>query len=351
MENIRQIDYATLEKFLLSIKEPKFRAKQVYEWIWQKHAFSFDEMTNISKELRQTLASHFTFPRLSVHAQQESKDGTIKFSFLTPDQLSIEGVLIPTEKRLTACISSQVGCSLSCKFCATGRMGRKRNVMFYEMYDQVILIEKEALRIFGKKLTNIVFMGMGEPLLNYPQLMKAIHWITDPKGLGIGARRITVSTAGIAKMIRELGEDGARFNLALSLHAANDKKRNEIMAINESNNIKKLIESLNYFYSKTKGQITLEYILLKGFNDTLTDAKELVQVYRSAPVHLINIIEYNPIYKGLFQASDTKTTEEFTTYLANNRVNTRIRYSRGKDIDAACGQLSTKAKTTINAPL
>src|SRR6476469_971756 len=266
LKNIRSLSLEELQQYFETLGEKKFRARQVYEWIWQKQAQSFESMTNLSKELRAKLASNFSFPALKVDATQYSADGTVKSRFRTTEGHLVEGVLIPTESRYTACVSSQIGCSLSCKFCATGYMERKRNLDFDEIYDEVVLLNQQSEKIYNKKLSNIVFMGMGEPLLNYKNVLKAIERITSPDGLGMSPRRITVSTAGVAKMIRQLGDDEVRFKLALSLHAATDKKRNEIMPINESNNIKALIDALNHFYKKTKSEITLEYILFQNFN-------------------------------------------------------------------------------------
>jgi 23S rRNA (adenine2503-C2)-methyltransferase len=347
LQNIRTLTLEDLEQYFREIGEPKFRAKQVYEWLWQKHAQTFDDMTNVSKDLRAKLAQQFSFPSLRIDITQLSSDGTVKTRFKTFDKHMVEGVLIPTENRQTACVSSQIGCSLSCKFCATGYMERKRNLNYDEIYDEVVLLNQQAEKTHGKKLSNIVFMGMGEPLLNYGNMMKAIERITSPDGLGMSPRRITVSTAGVAKMIRKLGDDNVRFKLALSLHAANDKKRNEIMPINETNNIKELIEALNYFYQKTKNEITLEYILFQNFNDSMQDAEELVKVYRQIPADLVNIIEYNPIDAFKFSKPDEQTTEAFMTYLERNRVNARLRRSRGKDIDAACGQLANKSANRV----
>jgi 23S rRNA (adenine2503-C2)-methyltransferase len=299
-------------------------------------------MTNLSKELRETLSENFALPAISNNLSQYSSDGTIKSRFKTFDGHLVEGVLIPVEDRQTACVSSQVGCSLSCTFCATGFMDRKRNLTFDEIYDEAALLNEMAEKTYGKKLSNIVFMGMGEPLLNYKNVLKAIERITAPDGLGMSAKRITVSTSGISKMIRQLGDDGVKFNLALSLHAANDKKRSEIMPINETNNIQSLIEALNYFYQKTKNDITFEYILFKGENDSIKDADDLIKIYKQVPVHLINIIEYNPIDNVDYQKPDREDTQKFMDYLAAHRVNVRLRISRGKDIDAACGQLANK---------
>ena len=340
--NIRELSLPALEEYFQHIGDKKFRAKQVYEWVWLKGAQSFDAMTNLSKELRTRLAADFALPALTIDATQYSADGTVKSRFKTSDGHFVEGVLIPTEERKTACVSSQIGCSLSCKFCATGYMERKRNLNFDEIYDEVVLINQQSEKVHGKKLSNIVFMGMGEPLLNYSNVLKAIERISAEDGLGMSPRRITVSTAGVAKMIKKLGDDKVRFKLALSLHAANDTKRNEIMPINETNNIKALIEALNYFYRKTKNEITLEYILFRNFNDSLKDAEELVKIYRQVPADLINLIEYNPIENASFAKPSEETVEQFMHYLDMNKVNARLRRSRGKDIDAACGQLANK---------
>lgn len=342
IKNIRQLSLQELEQFFESIGEKKFRTKQVWEWLWQKHAHSFADMTNLSKELRQKLGENFSLPALTIDATQYSADGTVKSRFKTHEGHLCEGVLIPTEERFTACVSSQIGCSLSCKFCATGYIDRKRNLEFDEIYDEVVLINQQCERIYGKKLTNIVFMGMGEPLLNYKNVLKSIEKITSPEGLAMSPRRITVSTAGVAKQVRQLGDDKVKFKLALSLHAANDEKRHQIMPINDSNNIKSLVEALNYFYKQTKNEITFEYILFKDFNDSLKDADELIKLYRQVPVDLINLIEYNPIDAAKFEKPDEKKVEAFMAYLAKNKVNARLRRSRGKDIDAACGQLANK---------
>lgn len=340
--NIRQLSYADLENFFIALGEKKFRSKQVWEWLWQKNARSFADMTNLSKELRQKLGENFTLPAMMVDATQYSADGTVKTRFKTHEGHLCEGVLIPSEHRFTACVSSQIGCSLSCRFCATGYMERKRNLSFDEIYDEVALINEQCERIHGRKLTNIVFMGMGEPLLNYKNVLRSIERITATDGLAMSPRRITVSTAGVAKMIHQLGDDKVRFKLALSLHAANDKKRNEIMPVNETNNLKALVDALNHFYKETKNEITLEYILFNNFNDSTHDADELIKIYRQVPADLVNIIEYNPIEFAKFEKPTEKRMNEFMDYLAKNKVNARLRRSRGRDIDAACGQLANK---------
>ncbi len=342
MENIRHLSLNDIESHFLKMGEKKFRAKQVWEWLWQKHAASFDDMTNLSKDLRLKLQEQFTLPALRVDATQHSDDGTLKSRFKTFDNHLVEGVLIPTEKRKTACVSSQIGCSLSCKFCATGYMERKRNLTYDEIYDEVVLLNKQSEATYNQKLTNIVFMGMGEPLLNYKNVLKSIERISAEDGLFMSPTRITVSTAGVAKQIKQLGDDKVRFKLALSLHAPTDAKRNEIMPINETNNIKVLIEALNYFYKQTGNEITFEYILFKNLNDSEKDADDLIKIYRQVPADLINIIEYNPISEFRFTKPDEEVTDNFMSYLESHKVNARLRRSRGKDIDAACGQLANK---------
>ena len=319
----------------------KFRANQLWEWLWQKSARSFDEMTNLSKDFRQKLSDKYTFNTLSSAHAQKSSDGTIKYAFKLDDGFLIEGVLIPTSNRVTACISSQVGCSLSCTFCATGFMKRERNLRIDEIYDQVAILKKEAEREYNINLSNIVLMGMGEPLLNYSNVIGGIEKVTAPDGLGMSPQRITLSTAGIAKMIKKLGDDQVRFNLALSLHSANNEKRSAIMPINDSNSLEDLIESINYFYDKTNTRVTLEYCVINDINDDPLEAEELISFARQIKCK-VNLIEYNPIDLAEFQSSSTEKIQRFADYLERNKVIVNIRRSRGKDIDAACGQLANK---------
>lgn len=347
MKNIRHSSLQDLEALMKEWGEPAFRAKQIYEWIWKRFAGSISDMTNLSKSLREKLSEAYFIHKVKVHHSQFSSDGTIKNRLELHDGYYVESVLIPTEKRLTVCVSSQVGCSLSCKFCATGFLPRKRNMDFDEIVDEVVLANEQALQHYGKGITNIVFMGMGEPLLNYKNVLKAIDKISSPDSLGMSPRRITVSTAGIAKMIRQLGDDQVRFKLALSLHAANDRKRDEIMPINETNNTDELIDALNHFYKMTKNEITFEYILFKDFNDGTKDADELVKLYRQVPADLVNIIEYNPIEKAEFSKPEDDKVAAFMSYLESKKVNARLRRSRGKDIDAACGQLANVDKAAV----
>ncbi|WP_432711914.1 23S rRNA (adenine(2503)-C(2))-methyltransferase RlmN [Pedobacter sp.] len=346
--DIRALDLTQLQQHFSSIHEPTYRAKQVYQWLWEKSARTFAEMSNLSKDLRQKLDEHFAINVVEVNNSQFSNDHTIKNTFRLYDGNIVEGVLIPMEERMTACVSSQVGCSLTCKFCATGYMDRKRNLNADEIYDQVVLIDQQARKNYNVPLTNIVYMGMGEPLLNYANVMKSIERITAPDGLNMASKRITVSTAGIAKMIKKLGDDGVKFNLALSLHAANDIKRNEIMPITEHNTLKALAEALKYYYSKTKNPITYEYIVFNNFNDELEDAKDLVKFCKHVPCK-VNLIEYNPIQFADFINAEGDKIDAFSNYLKSQGINTNIRRSRGKDIDAACGQLAVKDGEKLSA--
>jgi len=341
LKAIRNLTLEDLRQEMLQRNEPGFRAKQVYEWIWKKSVRSFDQMVNIPKETRSWLTDNYSLQCVETAELQISVDRTIKSSFSLYDGNLIEGVLIPTRERMTACVSSQVGCSLTCSFCATGYMDRKRNLEAFEIYDQVVLIRDQAQEKYGIPLTNIVYMGMGEPLLNYANVLKSVEMITSPDGLGMASRRITVSTAGIAKMIKKLGDDQVKFNLALSLHAANDAKRNQIMPINESNTLEALSEALRYFYDQTENEITLEYIMFNKFNDTVDDARELYEFARKLPCK-INIIEYNPIAQADFINAEADALAKFVSYLESKKMIVNVRRSRGKDIDAACGQLAGK---------
>ena len=298
-------------------------------------------MTNLSESLREKLSQIYEFRAVKLSDAQISNDRTIKNAFALFDNAIIEGVLIPTPTRMTACVSVQVGCSLSCAFCATGKLKRVRNLNFDEIYDQVVMINNQAKEKYSIPLSNIVFMGMGEPLLNYNNLLESIEKITSEEGLGMSAKRITVSTAGIANKIKRLADDNVRFNLALSLHAANDLKRNKIMPINESNNLEALKEALKYFYQKTKIKPTFEYIIFKNFNDEIQDAIELYEFCKVIPSK-INIIEYNPIDDGVYQQADPEKVDAFANFLESKNIIVNIRRSRGKDIDAACGQLANK---------
>jgi 23S rRNA (adenine2503-C2)-methyltransferase len=345
-KDIRNLKEGELEAFLSEHGEKAFRAKQIHEWLWKKGATSFEEMTNLSAPLRSLLNDNFQIRAVKLAESQKSKDRTIKNAFRLFDGNIVEGVLIPTSTRMTACISSQVGCSLTCKFCATGKLDRLRNLNADEIVDQVRMIRNQSEKEYGIPLSNIVYMGMGEPLLNYKNTLDSIRIITSPDGMGMSPQRITVSTAGIAKMIKKLGDDEVKFNLALSLHAANDEKRNKIMPINEQNSLPALIEALNYFYEKTGTRVTLEYIVFKDFNDSIKDADELADFCYSVKSK-VNIIEYNPIEDGEFAQTSPERLNAFIKQLELRKVIVNVRKSRGKDIDAACGQLANKNKEGI----
>lgn len=340
-KDIRTLTTEELSTFLEMHGEKKFRSKQIMEWLWKKSAHSFDEMSNIGGNLKNLLLEHFDLKGIQVVDEQVSKDRTVKCAFEVEAGKVVEGVLIPTHSRMTACISSQVGCSLACKFCATGRLKMMRNLTAGEIYDQVVYLRNQALSRYDIPLSNIVYMGMGEPLLNYKNVLTSVEKITSPEGLGMSPQRITVSTAGIAKMIKKLGDDQVKFNLALSLHAANDEKRNTIMDINETNHLEILADALRYFHDKTGTRVTFEYIIFKDFNDSIKDAHELANYAKNLPVK-INIIEYNPIDGGEYQQASPERVDAFAKFLESRNLVVNVRRSRGKDIDAACGQLANK---------
>lgn len=342
-KDIRALSLEQLTALFKEAGEPTFRARQVYEWLWAKRETDFSNMSNLSKKLRAYLNENFSINAVEINELQVSADRTIKCAMRLHDNYVVESVLIPHQSRMTACISSQVGCSLTCAFCATGKLKRMRNLNADEIFDQVALVKKTAEEKYKAPLTNIVYMGMGEPLLNYAEVLKSVEKISSPDGLGMSPRRITVSTAGVSKMMHKLADDGVKFNLALSLHAANDEKRSQIMPINESNSLESLATALNYFYSKTGTRPTLEYIAFRDFNDSLKDAQELVDFCRKVKSK-VNIIEYNAIEGGEFKQTTRERLAAFTQYLEKNGIICNVRRSRGKDIDAACGQLANKNK-------
>lgn len=321
--------------------DQSFRGTQVYEWLWKKGAYSFEEMTNLSKQTRQMLMDNFVINHIRVDQMQRSSDGTIKNAVRLHDGLTVESVLIPTDTRTTACVSSQVGCSLNCRFCATARLKRMRNLNPDEIYDQVLAIDNESRLYFDRPLSNIVFMGMGEPLMNYKNVLAAIEKITSPEGLGMSSRRITVSTSGVPKMIKKLADEDAKFKLAVSLHSAIDEVRTSIMPFNETFPLKDLRESLEYWYAKTRSRITYEYVVWKGINDRQQDVDALVQFCKYVPCK-VNLIEYNPIGDDDFHQASEETTSMYVRNLERNGITVTVRRSRGKDIDAACGQLANK---------
>jgi len=339
--DIRKLKASELEAFFVDNGDKAFRGRQVYEWLWKKSAKDFGQMTNLSLAARELLETHFTIRPIRVDHMQRSEDGTIKNAVTLHDGLVVESVLIPAEKRITACVSSQVGCSLACTFCATARLKRMRNLSADEIYDQVVAIREQCETFFGRPLTNIVFMGMGEPMLNYANVITAIDRITSNQGLGMAMKRITVSTAGIAKMIMKMADDGAKFNLAVSLHSAIDEKRSKLMPINETNSLAELSESLSYWYRKTKSKVTYEYVVWKGINDTEADVQALLKFCKAVPCK-VNLIEYNAIGDPGFQQASPEIINRYMDVLEHNGITTRVRRSRGKDIDAACGQLANK---------
>jgi 23S rRNA (adenine2503-C2)-methyltransferase len=341
-KDIRALTREQLRDFFVKNGDKAFRGNQVYEWLWQKSAHSFEGMTNLSKETREMLEANFVINHIKVDVMQRSSDGTIKNAVRLHDDLVVESVLIPTKTRTTACVSSQVGCSLDCRFCATSRLKRMRNLNPDEIYDQVVAIDNESRLYFDRPLSNIVFMGMGEPLMNYNNVLKAIDKITSKDGLGMSPRRIIVSTSGVPKMIRKMADEEVKFKLAVSLHSAIDEIRTSIMPFNATFPLKDLREALVYWYEKTKSQITYEYVVWEGINDTQKDVDALVDFCRFAPSK-INLIEYNPIDDGEFQQASNKAIEMYVNTLERNRIVVTVRRSRGKDIDAACGQLANKA--------
>lgn len=341
-KDIRALTKEQLREFFVSEGDKAFRGDQVYEWLWNKGAHSFENMTNLSKNTRQMLEDNFVINHIKVDQMQRSNDGTIKNAVKLHDGLTVESVLIPTKSRTTACISSQVGCSLNCTFCATARLKRMRNLNPDEIYDQVVAIDNESRIYNNLPLSNIVFMGMGEPLMNYNNVLKAIEKITSPEGLGMSPKRITVSTSGVPKMIKKLADDEAKIKLALSLHSAIDEVRTQIMPFNETFPLADVREALEYWYAKTKSRVTYEYIVWKGINDQRKDVDALVKFCSYIPSK-VNLIEYNPIDDGEFQQANSEAIDMYINTLERNNITVTVRRSRGKDIDAACGQLANKS--------
>lgn len=340
-KDIRALSLQELEAYFSSIGEKPFRAKQVYEWLWNKNAHSLSEMTNLSKSLRENLKNHFSIKPAEIHVMQRSIDGTIKNAVKLHDGNVVESVLIPTAKRTTACVSSQVGCSLDCTFCATAQLTRMRNLTAAEIVDQVTLIDKQSREYHQKPLSNIVFMGMGEPLLNYSSVTDAIRKITEDKGLGMSPRRITVSTSGIPKLIEKLADENLKVKLALSLHSAIEEKRNQLMPFSVKFPLTSIMESLSYWYQKTKSRITLEYIIWKGINDGNEDIRALIKFCKSIPSK-VNLIQYNSIEGGKYTQANSNIIQNYVNALEQENIIVKIRKSRGDDIDAACGQLANK---------
>jgi 23S rRNA (adenine2503-C2)-methyltransferase len=343
-KDIRALSKDQLRDFFVANGDKAFRGNQVYEWLWNKSAHTFDDMTSIGKSTRQMLQDNFVINHIHVDQMQQSSDGTVKNAVRLHDGLVVESVLIPTNTRTTACVSSQVGCSLDCNFCATARLKRMRNLNPDEIYDQVAAIDSESRLYHNRPLSNIVFMGMGEPLMNYNNVLKAIEKITSPEGLGMSPRRITVSTSGLPKMIKKLADDDVKFKLAVSLHSGIDEVRARIMPFSANFPLADLRESLEYWYAKTKSRVTYEYVVWKDINDKKEDIDALVRFCRYVPCK-VNLIEYNPIDDGEFQQAAPEVTEAYIRALENHGIVAKVRRSRGKDIDAACGQLANKTET------
>jgi 23S rRNA (adenine2503-C2)-methyltransferase len=341
LRDIRSLTKEDLRTWMAAAGEPAFRGDQVYEWLWSKQALDFQDMTNLPKAMRSRLETDFAFPQQSLATVQRSSDGTLKNAVKLHDDLVVESVLIPTEKRITACVSSQVGCSLNCAFCATAKLKRMRNLDPQEIFDQVVTIHKQGLEEFGRPLTNIVFMGMGEPLLNYPNVLAAIERITAPDGLGLSPKRITLSTVGLPKMIIKMADEGVKFNLAVSLHSARNEVRSTMMPINDVSPVEEVVAALQHWYRLTKRRITFEYVVWKGINDAPEDIAALVRVCKKVPCK-VNLIEYNAIGDPRFVQADPAALEAYQSALEAAGVVAKVRRSRGKDIDAACGQLANK---------
>ena len=340
-KDIRLIRPENLEQLLKKNKFPTYRSKQIQNWARKINVQSFNQMSNLPSDLIQFLIENFKLNKSKVKTSKKSFDGTIKFAIQLYDNLIVEAVLIPSNKRVTACVSSQVGCSLDCNFCATSKIKKMRNLESYEIFDQIMLLNKESINHFSSPITNIVFMGMGEPLLNYKNVIESIDQITNDFGIGISYKKITLSTSGISKMIKKMADDDVKFNLAISLHTALEKTRNKVMPFSKSFPIKELVDSLEYWYKKIKRKITFEYLIWKEINDDFEHINALVSICKRIPSK-VNIIEYNDTDNSMFRNADDKWINNYVTTLKENRIPVSVRRSRGKDIDAACGQLANK---------
>ena len=340
-KDIRLIKPENLEQLLKKNKFLTYRSKQIQNWARKIDIQSFNQMSNLPNDLIQFLSENFKLNKSKVKTIKKSFDGTIKFAIQLYDNLIVEAVLIPSNKRITACVSSQVGCSLDCNFCATSKIKKMRNLESYEIFDQIMLLNKESINHFSSPITNIVFMGMGEPLLNYKNVIESIDQITSDFGIGISYKKITLSTSGISKMIKKMADDNVKFNLAISLHTALEKTRNKVMPFSKSFPIKELVDSLEYWYKKIKRKITFEYLIWKEINDDFEHINALVSICKRIPSK-VNIIEYNDTDDSVFQNADDKWINNYLTTLKENRIPVSVRRSRGKDIDAACGQLANK---------
>jgi 23S rRNA (adenine2503-C2)-methyltransferase len=340
-QNVRLLKFDELKDFLDKRDGKLLRTRRIAKNLWLNGIDNFDSMTDIPKSSIELLKQHFYIRKITLVSQQKSEDGTTKFAFRLQDDSLVEGVLIPSGKRLTACISSQAGCKFGCSFCATGKLGFKRHLDADEIYDQVAFIRKFGMDNLGMQLSNIVFMGMGEPLENYKNVMLAVHWLQNSDGFNLSPRIITISTVGLADQIIQLANEGFRGNLAVSLHSAVAKTRSQLMPVNRAYSLDELQESVKYFTKKTGNPATFEYLLLSGINDTKEAADALINYCKDYHCK-VNLIEFNPNDQEIFNASKPEDRDFFFKYLAKNKVIVSVRHSKGKDIDAACGQLANK---------
>ena len=340
-DDIRSISFDKLNNFIQKNNFPSYRSNQVFNWINKSTLRSFDDMTNIPKSLVKLLKENFVINITNLLYKQVSSDSTIKFAIKLHDNLVVEAVLIPSGNRVTACVSSQVGCSLDCEFCATSKLLRMRNLHSYEIFDQIMILNSQSLKNYSLPISNIVFMGMGEPLLNYKNVIESIKLITSENGIKISNKKITLSTSGISKMIVKMSDDNIKFNLAVSLHSAVEETRNMIMPFSKSFPLDKLINSLDYWYKKTKRKVTFEYLIWKGINDDLEHIEALVKICKRIPSK-VNLIEYNSIDSPTFKKADDFWVDNYLKILKKNKIPVSVRRSRGKDINAACGQLANK---------
>ena len=340
-DDIRSISFDKLNNFIQRNNFPSYRSNQIFNWINKSTLRSFDDMTNIPKSLVKLLKENFVINITNILSKQVSNDSTIKFAIKLHDNLVVESVLIPSGNRVTACVSSQVGCSLDCGFCATSKLLRMRNLHSYEIFDQIMILNSQSLKNYSLPISNIVFMGMGEPLLNYKNVIESIKLITSEDGIKISNKKITLSTSGISKMIIKMSDDNIKFNLAVSLHSAVEETRNMIMPFSKSFPLDKLMNSLDYWYKKTKRKVTFEYLIWKGINDDLDHIEALVKICKRIPSK-VNLIEYNSIDSPSFKKADDFWVDNYLKILKKNKIPVSVRRSRGKDINAACGQLANK---------
>ena len=337
MKNIKDNDLEDLKKELENIGEKKFRAEQIFKWLYVEKVKEFDEMTNLSLELREKLKNEYDICNFKILRKQESSDGTKKYLFDVLDGNAIESVLMEYHHGRTICVSSQIGCKMGCKFCASTGLKFARNLTAGEIVEQILAVEQDT----GYKISNVVFMGIGEPFDNYDNVMQAIKIINNQKGLSIGARHISISTSGLVPMIYKFADEELQCTLSISLHATNDKKRSEMMPINNRYNIKELMEACKYYIEKTNKRISFEYALAKDNNDNLDDAKELVKLLKGMLCH-VNLIPINKIENGKYTKSSNENIIRFRDYLNEKGITATIRRELGSDIDAACGQLRRK---------